>query len=117
MQTSWRSTASGLDTDGDGCPDVREQQVAAGSETSGGKRDYLNQWDYFNPAANLTNRTKDITAVVMKYGIDFPNPLYSQRYDRTTLGGGFAWQFGPPNGTIRAQDITAAVLSYGHDCS
>jgi hypothetical protein len=118
MQTSWRSTASGLDTDGDGCPDVREQQTLAGTEGTGGRRDYLNQWDYFNPAANTTNRSKDIQAVVAKYGHDAGVAMdYNQRYDRTPLMGGFIWQFGPPNGTIRSFDISAAVYSYGHDCS
>jgi len=103
------------DTDGDGCRDGRE----VGSDpTQGGQRDPLNPWDYFNPTHDGTNRSDDITAVVMKYGHDqgvFGD--YDVRYDRTALMGGHPWQFGPPDGTIRTADISAAVRSYGHDCS
>jgi hypothetical protein len=106
------------DTDGDGCPDASEQQTAAGSEASGGRRDYLNPWDYFNPTQDGMNRTDDLTAVVLHYGHDDNgDPLYGTRYDRRPLAGGHPWQFGPPDGVIRSFDITAAVRSYGHDCA
>jgi hypothetical protein len=106
------------DTDGDGCPNVSEQQTAPGSQTSGGLRDYLNPWDYFNPTLDGVNRIDDVSAVIMRYGHDNNgDPLYSARYDRTALPGGNPWQFGVPDGTIRIPDILAAVYSYSHDCS
>jgi alpha-tubulin suppressor-like RCC1 family protein len=107
------------DIDGDGCPNVNEQQTAAGSQTSGGLRDYLNPWDYYNPQQDGVNRVPDINLVVVNYGQDLATPgsTYSTHYDRTPLAGENLWEFGPPNGTIRAFDITAAVYSYGHDCS
>jgi hypothetical protein len=106
------------DTDGDGCPDTQEQQAALGTEMSGGLRNGKNPWDYFNPTLDGVNRIDDISAVIDHYGHDNDgDPLYSTRYDRTELAGGNAWQFGPPNGSIRIPDILAAVYSYGHDCS
>jgi len=105
------------DMDGDGCPTASEQQTSSGTQTSGGLRDPQNPWDYFNPTHDGINRTDDITRIVQRYGHDDNgDPLYSAAYDRTSLAGGFTWQFGPPDGIIRTADITAAVLSYGHDC-
>jgi hypothetical protein len=102
------------DSDGDGCTDGKE---LGPNEIQGGRRDPLNEWDYFNPGQDGVNRIPDITLVVQHYGHDAPNDqLYSTIYDRTELVGGHPWQFGPPNGTIRIVDITAAVRSYGHDC-
>jgi Tol biopolymer transport system component len=114
VQTRDLSTS---DFDGDTCTDAREIQAATGSEGSGGQRDPLNPWDYFNPTGDLVNRSDDISAVVAKYGHDDgASPEYHVKYDRTPLAGGHPWQFGPPNGTIRSFDVSAAVASYGHDC-
>ncbi len=112
------ATATGpVDTDGDGCPDASEQQTDPGTETSGGLRDHLNPWDYFNPTHDGINRTDDITRIVQHYGHDDNgDPLYSTEYDRTALMGGYPWQFDAPDGIIRTADISAAVRSYGHDC-
>ena len=112
-----RSTGFPVDVDGDGCTTEDERDTALGSQSSGGLRDPLNPWDYFNPSQDGVNRVDDITAVVQKYGHDdrvFQD--YEVRYDRTELAGGNPWQFGPPDETIRTFDITAAVRSYGHDC-
>ncbi len=110
--------------DADGCPDVREQQTAPGSELSGGRRDYLKSWDYFNPTHDGVNRTDDITAVVVQYGQDDDDanpglppyaPGYTPTTDRTYVGPN-AWNLGPPNGLQRTDDITNAVKQFGHDC-
>ena len=115
------------DTDGDGCPDVKEQQTAPGSQTSGGLRDYLNPWDYFEPTHNGQNRINDILLVVHQYFIDqylpsppnppnTPNPAYTTNTDRTTIGPN-PWNLGPPNGQQRVDDILRVVQQYFHDCS
>jgi hypothetical protein len=103
------------DTDFDGCKDGAE---VGSNPASGGLRNPLNPWDYFNPGLDGFNRIPDITDVVLHYGQDegVPGSTYDTRYDRTALAGGHPWQFDAPNGTIRAIDVTAAVLSYGHDC-
>ena len=123
VRTGWPAVSG--DTDGDGCPDVKEQQTAVGSELSGGRRDYVNPWDYFNPSGDGVNRVDDILAVVSQYHDDDTDgnpglPPYAAGYnpgmDRTTLGPN-AWNLGPPNGQQRVDDILSSVYQYHHDCS
>jgi len=103
------------DFDGDGCPDVKEDQTSEGSETSGGRRNIKNPWDYFNPTGDGQNRVDDILAIVQKYFVDFGNPNYTTGTDRTYEGPN-PWNLGPPNGQIRVDDILNNVKQYFHDC-
>ena len=112
------------DADGDGCPNVNEQQAAIGSEFSGGRRDFLNPFDYFNPTGDGLNRVDEILAVVNQYFddayLDSPsdtmsNPSYNPGTDRTWLGPE-NWALGPPNGLQRVDDILNALKQYFHDC-
>jgi hypothetical protein len=101
------------DTDGDGCPDMREQGINA---MMGGARSFVNEWDFFDPTGDGVHRVDDITMVKMLYGMDEGmSPYYSDEVDRT-LAGPNAWNLGPPDGMVRIADITHAVKSYGHDC-
>ncbi len=100
------------DTDGDGCPDADENGP---SETAGGRRDYLNPWDYFNPTNDGVNLVDDIVAVVDHYGLEDGQEGYDQKYDRTYVGPN-PWNLGPPDGVILVADILHAVEQYGHDC-
>jgi hypothetical protein len=112
------------DTDGDGCPDANEQQTAGGTETTGGRRDYQNPWDYFNPSKDGLNRVDDVLLVLGQYFIDddpatygyepYP-PGYNTGTDRTLIGPN-AWNLGPPNGQQRVDDILYIVNQYFHDC-
>jgi dipeptidyl aminopeptidase/acylaminoacyl peptidase len=112
------------DSDIDGCSDKREYQTAIGSQTSGGRRDPLIEWDYFNPTGDRQNRVDDILAVVAQYFKDDNDgtpgfapftPGYTQNTDRT-LAGPNAWNTGPPNGLQRVDDILNIVKQYFHDC-
>jgi phosphodiesterase/alkaline phosphatase D-like protein len=117
------------ESDGDGCPDVKEQQTAVGSQTSGGLRDYLNPWDYFNPEKIQTPHTQtvaDILRVIRQYGKNDTDgnpglppytPGYTPDTDRTNIPGGYPWSLGPPNGTQTVADILAAIRQYSHNCS
>jgi hypothetical protein len=114
------------DTDGDGCPDANEQQTAIGSERTGGRRNYLNPWDYFNPTHDGKNRVDDILAVVRQFGKNDTDanpglPPYTAGYtpdtDRTSIPGGYPWSLSAPNGTQTVADILAEIYQYGHDCS
>ena len=113
---------SGPDSDGDGCPDAREQGP---SELTGGRRNYLNPWDYFNPTLDGLNRVDDILRVVLQFFDDDNDgspgqPPYSAGYDPgtdRTLMGPNAWNLGPPNGQQRADDIIHIVRQFFHDCS
>jgi hypothetical protein len=104
-----------LDDDNDGCPDTSEAQSAVGSETSGGRRDPHNPWDYFNPTNDGQNRVDDILAVVNHYYLAEGEPGYDAKYDRTYLRPN-PWNLGPPNGRVLVDDILHAVDSYFHDC-
>ena len=104
------------DTDGDACPDLKEQQTAVGSEFLGGRRDYLNPWDYFNPSHDGKNRVDDILLVVHQFFKDSGNPAYNLDTDRTLVGPN-AWNTGPPDGKQRVDDILNIVHQFFHDCS
>ncbi len=101
------------DADGDGCPDMRELGT---NSMMGGRRNFLNPWDYMNPTGDHMNRVDDILAVVQHFGLNAGDPGYDVKYDRTYIGPN-KWNLGPPNGKIRVDDILAAVMQYGQDCS
>jgi hypothetical protein len=115
------------DSDGDGCSDVKEQQTAPGSQLSGGVRDYLNPWDYFNPTHDHLNRVDDILAVVNAYFHDDVDgnpglPPYPSGYNPDTdralpIGAPHVWSLQAPNGMERVDDILNIVKQYFHDCS
>ncbi len=100
------------DTDGDGCPDAREQGM---NPMMGGRRNFLNPWDYMNPTGDHMNRVDDILAVIPHFGQNVGDLGYDVKYDRTYLGPN-RWNLGPPDGKIRVADILAAVSQYGQDC-
>jgi len=101
------------DTDGDTCPDARE---ASTNQMIGGKRNFLSEWDYFNPTGDGVNRIDDVLAVVDQYFVDIGNVNYTATTDRTSFGPD-AWNSGPPNGLQRIDDILNAAKQYFHDCS
>jgi alpha-tubulin suppressor-like RCC1 family protein len=107
--------SSSFDGDGDNCRDGNE---FGPNPATGGRRDALNPYDYFNPTGDGQNRIDDISIVVSNYGEDesIPGSDYDMDMDRTMLPGAAPWQFGAPDGTVRIFDVTAAVWSYGHDC-
>jgi sugar lactone lactonase YvrE len=115
------------DIDGDGCPNVKEQQTAPGSQYSGGLRDYLDPWDYFNPTQDGLNKVDDILATVNAYfdddddgnpGLPPYEPGYNPNTDRANMAAApNAWNTGAPDGLQRVQDILHSVKSYFHDCS
>jgi hypothetical protein len=115
------------DTDGDGCPDVKEQVTTTGSQFQGGLRDYLNLWDYFNPEkvnTPVTQTVSDIIRVIQQYNKNDTDgnpglPPYAPGYTPTTDRTGIApypWSLGPPNGQQTVVDILAAVRQFGHNC-
>jgi len=104
--------AGGFDTDGDGCSDAREQ---GDYERTGGRRDALNPWDFFDLTGDKKHRIDDVLAVIDSYYIDDGAADYVMGADRTLLGPGF-WNLGPPNGLVRVDDILSNVKLYFHDC-
>jgi hypothetical protein len=116
--------ASDPDDDNDGCGDDRESNTAPGSEVTGGLRNALNPYDYFNPTHDDQNRIDDVLAVVDQYFKDDNDatpgeipyvPGYRPDTDRTFVGPNL-WNSGPPNGLQRIDDVVNAVHQYYHDC-
>jgi hypothetical protein len=105
-----------VDTDGDGCPDVKEVRLDLGSEQAGGKRSSKNPYDYVNPTHDGKNRIDDIEMVLGQYFIDSGHPNYNPDTDRTLVGPNL-WNTGPPNGLQRVDDIVNQLNQYFHDCS
>jgi hypothetical protein len=114
----------GPDSDNDGCVDGDERRTTIFAEVFGGRRDYLDPYDYFNPSGDGQNRVDDVLMVVAQYFedefLDPPantilNPNYNPDTDRTLVGPN-AWNTGPPNGLQRVDDILNALKQYFHDC-
>jgi len=127
------------DTDGDGCQDMQENGP---NPSLGGRRDYLNFWDFFDvpagepPARNKIVTVGDIGAVVARFGaFRVPAPTEAQAlaealtppaamtgYHTSADRGGSipgqnVWNLLPPDGQISVGDIGAVVAQFGHSCA
>ncbi|MEX1253121.1 MAG: flexitail domain-containing putative surface protein [Dehalococcoidia bacterium] len=125
------------DSDSDGCTDERED----GSDPlSGGLRDPLNFWDFFDTPDEANARDRAITVgdnarVAERFGtydagsaffdrtsdpLEMPDspPSYHPAFDRDgSPPGADPWDLRPPNGSITAGDIGAVVAQFGHSCA
>jgi hypothetical protein len=99
------------DTDADGCGDGRELGL---NETSGGRRDPLNQWDFYDVNGSRKVDAVDIGLVRAHLNINGPVPPDDAVYDRRV--GPAPWAPGPPDGRINAIDIALVRASFGHTC-
>ena len=125
-----------LDDDADGCTDVAELQTAAGSETSGGRRDPHNFWDFFDPTRDGSVGFGDCLLLVQHFGrndnngeasinrnsdpLTTPDPgpgSYHPLVDRGAVVGPNPWNAGPPDGAIGFGDFLALVSQFGHSCA
>jgi hypothetical protein len=126
--------ACAIDSDGDGCSDAAEAQAAPGSETSGGRRDPGNPWDFFDvpagapPARDGIVSVADLVAVIERFGSSgspggnpFTTPpappAYHAAYDRGgVMSGGQLWNLSPANGSINITDVVSVIAQFGHSC-
>jgi len=115
------------DTDGDGCKDGVELGPNA---ATGGQRNPLNKWDFFD-TPNATNvRDKavtiaDIFRVAARFGATGDNTTdpfsappasgYHTAFDRTKTGPG-STELGPADGAVAIGDIFAVAAQFGHTC-
>jgi outer membrane biosynthesis protein TonB len=121
--------SGGGDTDLDGCADTEENGP---NQAFGGRRDYMNFWDFFDTPGVGNDRDKmvntpDLVRLVARFasfGDASVDPLspppdppaYHPAFDRTPLGPDI-WDLGPPDGAIGIQDIALMVFQFGHTCS
>jgi subtilisin-like proprotein convertase family protein len=122
-----------VDDDSDGCADTRENQTAAGSQTSGGLRNPHNFWDFFDvpTGGGLTRNgsiaAPDIFQVLTRFNtVGSPNgdPLslppasgYHTAYDRGSSSGPNNWNLTAANGSIAATDVFAVIAQFNHSCA
>jgi predicted phosphodiesterase len=114
-----------VDADADGCTDDAE---GGADEEAGGRRDYLNPWDFFDVNDDGTvDLFHDIFAVAYAYGLVQGNPAYDTALDRSGAlseaqepdpAKREVWDMGPPNGAIDLfTDIFGMAYQFGHTCS
>ncbi|OGO52082.1 MAG: hypothetical protein A2148_09595 [Chloroflexi bacterium RBG_16_68_14] len=107
------------DHDGEGCIDGAEVQTASGSERTGGLRNPLNPWDYYDTNGDkYIDAPNDILQVKLRYSAN-PALPYDARYDRGVAkqGAQYSWQRTGPDGRIDGpNDILSVMLQYHHDC-
>ena len=109
------------DTDGDGCSDAKEFGL---DEALGGRRDYLNPWDYFDvlgpgaalPVDQIIDLPNDILGVIQHFSPSGAAP-YDVQFDRGPQIGANVWNMGPPDGVIDLpNDILGVIQQFGHNC-
>lgn len=134
-----RMPGTAPDSDGDGCPDVRE---LGPNSTFGGQRNPNNYWDFFDvpSASNRYDGTislnDDIFGLLVHWGTNddagraainrntdplSPPPLtgYHPAFDRSAAAPGApVWQLGPPDGQIDLfTDVFGAAGQFGNTCN
>ena len=115
------------DTDNDGCLDTRENGL---DETLGGRRDYLNFWDFVDPNRDRAVGLLDFLAVLRHFGtvgdpamldLDAPEPPPGEYWALADRGGqapgGDPWDELPANGSIGLSDFLSVLRQFGHTCA
>ena len=109
------------DTDGDGCTDQQENGL---DEELGGRRDYLNPWDFYDVGMGgglpgkdgVIDLPNDILGVIQHFSPS-GGPPYDVQYDRGPAFGGESWDMGPPDGVIDLpNDLLGVILQFNHRC-
>ena len=115
------------DTDNDGCTDAQENSL---DETLGGRRDYLNFWDFFDPNRDRAVGLLDFLAVLRHFGTvgdpstldpDLPEPPPGEYWAMVDRGGqapgGDPWDELLANGSIGLADFLSVLRQFGHTCA
>jgi hypothetical protein len=123
-----------IDDDNDGCTDTSELAVAAGTQTSGGKRNPLSFWDFFDTPNEMNERDgavagPDFFRLLGRFGssgdpgidpLSTPPavPAYHSAYDRSSPApGADPWDSGPADGAIAGTDFFMVLAQFGHSCA
>ena len=101
------------DTDDDLCTDWAELNEIP---SSGGGRDPLNGYDFYDVDRSGRVDAADIGRVRVSQGLSLGMPGYASARDRSFIGPD-AWDLGPPDGVIDGIDATAVLAQFGHRCT
>ena len=109
------------DTDGDGCPDPRENGP---DPKRGGLRDWQNPYDFYDvlgpgavlPKDGVIDLPNDVLGVIQHFSPDGESP-YDVHFDRGPSAGPFPWNMTAPDGVIDLpNDILGVILQFNHRC-
>ncbi len=92
--------------------------------TSGGQRDYMNPWDFYDvmganwgPPDGYIDLFNDIVSVLDHYAPVGTEPEYDAFFDRGPSAGPNQWNMTAPDGRIDLfNDIAGVIAQFGHDC-
>ncbi|MCI0776534.1 MAG: hypothetical protein J4N95_00005 [Chloroflexi bacterium] len=104
-----------VDTDGDGCTDLRELGL---DERSGGQRDPTNPWDFYDTNSDgIVDLANDILGVILSFSPE-GQPPYDVQFDRGPWTGPNSWnETQGPDGVIDLpNDILGVIQQFGHSC-
>lgn len=110
------------DSDLDGCSDASE---VASDPMSGGLRNPLSFWDFFDPNRDRSVSGLDFFGVLGRFNATgdpatdplsgpSPAPAYHAAFDRSAVANAFS---GPPDGTVSGIDFFLILAQFNHDCS
>jgi hypothetical protein len=104
-----------------------------GSQISGGLRDPLNFWDFYDVPTAGTARDRevsatDIFAVMSRFNASGnasidplssppPAPAYHTAFDRGPSSGPNNWNLTAASGSITSSDLFAVLAQFGHNCN
>ena len=108
------------DTDGDGCPDVREN-LPKSEVADGGGRDYLDPWDFYDVTGDgKINLLGDVLEVIRHFApTSYPAGQEAEYaiYDRGPVLSGNDWKMTAPDGKITVLvDVLGVIRQIFHDC-
>ena len=104
------------DTDGDGCPDLRE---LGSDHHTGGQRAPLDYWDFFNVTSDRQVDLSDTIFVLNAFGLMPGADGYDAALDRYVPDLGEPWKSAAAldGSGIDLTDALANLASFGDDCS
>ena len=109
-------TNAALDSDGDGCADVKERGP---DRMFGGERNPSDAWDFYDVTADQAIDLGDTLEILGTFGYGPGDMRYVPRFDRQASDAQRPWLTAPAAGDQLGIDLQDAILnlqSFGHSC-
>ena len=114
-EPSYGTNMADPDTDNDGCYDGVEVHDQVFSPASGGDRDPLSMWDFFDVTGDRAIDLSDTLDVLGYFGQDGSGA--SNLRDRAVANQLKPWQLIEANDGVDLTDALNNLTSFGHDCT
>jgi hypothetical protein len=105
------------DSDGDGCTDAEEDQVAVGSEVFGGRRNKFDYYDFYDVSHDYNIDFTDTLLILSHFGHGTFQDSIDWTLDRDSLASPFPWQTYFAGNGIDFTDALVNLASFGHGCA